>query len=262
LKPTWGAVSVDGYCEGEVAIDHVGPMARSVADVRALFEVMADATVDDVSVGDLRLGVARSFFYDDLDPDLAAAVEGAIASLERSLASVTDVTIAGADGAGAAIAAILLPHTAKLLADAHQTRRDDFCPETALFLDVGAATTDEDTKHALETRTRLMRAWDEVFEEVDVVITPTIPGLPPPIADPSVKLPSGRQGTEGAFLALNAPMNCGGVPSLSLPCGWAGDLSVNVSLTAARGREDVALAVGQLLEDALDGEFRNRVVGA
>jgi Asp-tRNA(Asn)/Glu-tRNA(Gln) amidotransferase A subunit family amidase len=262
LKPTWGAVPIDGYCEGEVAIDHIGPMARSVRDVRILFEVLADKTVEDVSVDGLRVGVARDHFFDDVDPRVEDAIENAIELLGKTAVSVTDVTVAGADRASGAIASLLLPHTARLLSEALTSRRDDFPPETLAFLDMGAAMSNEDIERGLAIREDLMSAWDEVFRSVDVVVTPTIGGLPPPIKDPLVSLPSGRQSPEGAFLALNAPMNAGGVPSLSLPCALVGELSVNVSLSGARGREDLVLAVGQLLEDALDGEFRNRMVEA
>jgi aspartyl-tRNA(Asn)/glutamyl-tRNA(Gln) amidotransferase subunit A len=67
LKPTWGVVPMAGWVEGEDApIDHIGPMARSVADVRALFEVLVDRRVERVDPKQITVGVARRHFFDDL----------------------------------------------------------------------------------------------------------------------------------------------------------------------------------------------------
>jgi Asp-tRNA(Asn)/Glu-tRNA(Gln) amidotransferase A subunit family amidase len=71
--------------------------------------------------------------------------------------------------------------------------------------------------------------------------------------------PQARDEARGARGPL--PMNLGGVPSLSLPCGKVDGLGVNVSLTAAKGRDATVLSLGEALEAAFDGEFAHRIAG-
>ena len=102
--------------------------------------------------------------------------------------------------------------------------------------------------------------WERAFEDVDVIVTPTLPGSPAPADTLLVELPSGHTAAELAYLRTNAPMNLGGVPSLSLPCGELdGGLTTNMTLTARRGREDVALGAGLAFERATDGVYADRI---
>jgi Asp-tRNA(Asn)/Glu-tRNA(Gln) amidotransferase A subunit family amidase len=102
-------------------------------------------------------------------------------------------------------------------------------------------------------------AWQRTFESCDVVAVPTLPAVPPPIAEHKVDLPSGPAVADLAQYALNAPMNTGGVPALAVPCGEVEGMPVAMTLVAPQGAEDVLFAVGQRLEDVLDGAYRDRV---
>ncbi|MBW3594075.1 MAG: hypothetical protein KY391_00745, partial [Actinobacteria bacterium] len=81
----------------------------------------------------------------------------------------------------------------------------------------------------------------------------------PRIEQHKVELPSGPAVADLAQYALNAPMNTGGVPALALPCGEIEGLPVSATLVAARGGEDVLFATARIVEELLDGAYRNRV---
>ena len=111
-------------------------------------------------------------------------------------------------------------------------------------------------EHALRA---LRSTWAQVFEDVDVVVTPTLPAPAAPIEDRTVQLPSGRQSAELSYLFLNAPMNLGGVPALTLPCGDAAGLPIGMTLTAARDRDSAVLSLGEAYETATGRAFANRI---
>ncbi|MDQ3645728.1 MAG: amidase family protein, partial [Actinomycetota bacterium] len=101
-------------------------------------------------------------------------------------------------------------------------------------------------------RRLVMRAWDEVFRAVDVVVTPTIPAPPPLIAENRLRLPSGTMSPDKAYLPLTGPMNLAGVPCISVPCGTAaGGWPVSLSLTAARGNDEAVLSLAEAFEDRI-----------
>nr|MDQ4126248.1 amidase [Actinomycetota bacterium] len=216
LKATWGRLPTEGFVGHGGGIDGVGPMARSVEDVALLFGVMADEDVDLPDASSLRLGIPSSFFFDDLDPGVAAAAEGAVEVLRDVASEVREVDLPSAAAASFAVPALLLPLFAEKLADAEES---SFQPPTAYLLELGRSTTDEDRRQATAVQEAVTADWARAFEEVDVVVTPTLPGPPAPVDTLLVDLPSGQTSAELAYLRTNAPMNLGGVPALSLPCG-------------------------------------------
>ncbi|HEX2296846.1 MAG TPA: amidase, partial [Actinomycetota bacterium] len=208
LKATWGRLPTEGFVGHGGAIDGVGPMARSVEDVATLFGVMAAEDVKLPAGGSLRVGIPATFFFDDLDPGVAAAVEDGIDALRRIAAGVREVDLPSAAMASFAVPALLLPLFADRLRD-----RDDsaFQPPTANLLALGRSTTEEDRRQAAQVQDAVVADWERAFEDVDVVVTPTLPSPPAPVDTLLVELPSGPTSAELAYLRTNSPMNLGGV---------------------------------------------------
>ena len=111
LKPTYGLVSRRGVFPLAFTLDHVGPMARSVADIALLLDTLAGhdpadpgsvATASrrfgadlDRGLHGLRIGFVRHFHETDMpaDPEIAAALEEAARVLEAEGAHVRTVTL-------------------------------------------------------------------------------------------------------------------------------------------------------------------------
>ncbi|HJT89042.1 MAG TPA: amidase, partial [Bryobacteraceae bacterium] len=115
LKPTYGRASVRGVIPLSWSLDHIGPMCRTAQDTALMLQAMAgydaqDPAASDVpvpdyaraltgSVASLRLGLPRTPFFEDLDPDVARAVDGALAVLGTLTAGTVEVKLPpAADG--------------------------------------------------------------------------------------------------------------------------------------------------------------------
>ena len=259
LKPTWGLVPTDGYAGGDSELDHIGPMARSVADVRALLEVLAPGDYSAPEVAGLRIGVPDSYFFDDLEDEVGLVVQAAVTILGRHH-RLRPAEVTGLEQARRVVSVLGLAQAAELLGETLQERYDEFQPETAQVLTLGAEMSEEDRAQAGEARDLLRAGWAAAFEDVDVVVTPTLPALPALISEKTVELPSGVASADLAYIGLNAPMNLAGLPCVSVPCGatlegW----SVGLSITAAPGGDALVLALAEALEDELDRAFVNRI---
>src|SRR5207237_4163868 len=112
-QPTYGRVSTSGVTPLSWSLDHVGPMTRTVKDAILVLQVIAGYDAHDTSSIDgavpdyasaingptssLRLGIPRAFFYDDLHPEIQAAMEAAFAVLKTLTASEVDVAPLASD---------------------------------------------------------------------------------------------------------------------------------------------------------------------
>lgn len=251
FKPTWGRVPLDGFAEGTDGppVDHAGPLARSVEMARKMFEVMAETRVEPVEVSGLRVGVLRRQLLETSSPEVAGCVDACVGSLRPHVSSIEDVELEGADLAGQVLPMLLLAHTARVVEGDLGARPEAFQPETLNLLMLGSQITEDNLAQARAAQASLTEAWERLFSEVDIVLSPTIPALPARLDDLTVELPAGRTSAELAQVSHNAPMNLGGVPALSLPCGKAGDWTVNLTISAARDRDDHVLSLARLVED-------------
>lgn len=253
LKTTFGALPLDGESGAASSVNAMGLIARSVQDVELFFALLTGRAIADIEVGNLRLGVASTFFFDDVQDGVRSVIEAAVASCNGT--DVVAVPMDGVEVAGDVVAREHLSLVAELLKDDIESRPNEFDPSTLRSLRFG-----------LERRTQppadaklVHDAWARAFDVCDVIVTPTLPALPPLLDQPKVDVPSGSKPMDLLQIALNAPMNAAGIPALAIPCGELDGFPVSMTLSARRGAEDVLFSVGRALEERLGGAYSGRV---
>jgi aspartyl-tRNA(Asn)/glutamyl-tRNA(Gln) amidotransferase subunit A len=230
LKPTYGRVSTRGVIPLSISLDHVGPIARTVADAAIILQAIAgfdakDKASVDVPVenyfaglGDnlkpLRIGVPRKFFFDDLDADVSSAMKHALSGLaamgaelrELELPIPTDRTLQSAESYA-------------FHADFVARSPECYQPETLRRIRTGEKVSRE---KILECRRELQRARHEIastFKDADLLVTPTTPVPAPAIAELK-QSPDLLRPRELLLLRNTRPINVWGLPAISIPCGF------------------------------------------
>ncbi len=259
LKPTYGRVSRAGVLALSWTLDHTGPMARTVEDCAYLLQAMAGhdpadpassrAPVDDYlaplgrDIRGVRIGVPRAYFFEGIDPEVAQAFEGALATLRGLGAEVRDVTIPSLHTAPAFLLIVM--------AEAFAYHERDIREHPELYGDVlreriltGALVTAAEYTQAQRLRSQLCSETAEVLRDVDVLATPTTPAPAPPFTlaqDPEFGFPRSNM----------APFNITGLPTLALPCGFASaGLPLSLQLAGRPFEEGMVLRVGHAYEQA------------
>jgi aspartyl-tRNA(Asn)/glutamyl-tRNA(Gln) amidotransferase subunit A len=154
----------------------------------------------------------------------------------------------------------LLALTAARMGETLEARGADLQTSTLRMLRWGAAAGRSELAALAAARRRVRRRWDTALADADLVLTPTLPATPPPIARPDIELPARTLSASTAYLRWNAPMNVAGVPSLSLPCGMTpAGMPVGITISGRRGEDELVLAAGVALEDALDRGYVNQI---
>ncbi len=265
LKATHGLASIRGIVPLSEFHDHVGPLARSVADAALVMDALVGFDpLDPVSiradgedlhaaigrdVRNLRIGVPRSPFFEQLHPEIDAAAKQALEVLVGLTSPTRDVRIETPD-TYALLDAETYAYHAPLLADA--AKRALYHPLTLQRIMGGASVT---AQVYIEQRRRMTVARNtiaDVFRDVDVLVAPTCMTMPETI-EAVLENPAG----EPSLIRNTLPFNVLGIPAINVPCGFTrGGLPIGMQIIGARLGEARVLALAHAYEQATDWHRR------
>ena len=192
----------------------------------------------------IRVGIARRYFFDDLEPAVGHAVEREIETLRARGVIVLDVDLpVDLETMGIVFEPIVAFEIwSRFGADWRATPSAFSKSFAAFFMNERPAIA------AYEAALAALKAYqaqvDRVFDRVDVILTPTVPVVAPPIAGP----------IDGARILRNTwPFNAAGTPAISIPCRRGGssdppELPVGLQLIARRGDDDKLLRIAKTFE--------------
>jgi aspartyl-tRNA(Asn)/glutamyl-tRNA(Gln) amidotransferase subunit A len=262
LRPSKGLLSCDGVIPLSTSFDTVGPMTRTVRDAALLLgALVADegssiptdwAGLDD-SVATLRIGVPRKGFFDDLEPEVAACVEAALAVIKKAVARVADVELSASAHRTIFNAEIYEYHEAMVTAHPELYQAATLL---RILKCAGISATDyiRDWRGLAEERHKA----EELSQQVDLFITPTVPVSAPLLAELEALDINALRPFETKYLLRNtSPFSVLFWPSVSVPCGLtSGGLPVGVQISGRPGADAMALRLAHAYEQATEWHKR------
>jgi Asp-tRNA(Asn)/Glu-tRNA(Gln) amidotransferase A subunit family amidase len=250
LKATFGAIEVDGYTQGFSDMGAIGPICRDAADARAFGEVLIARALTRGEGRALRVGVVRDPFWTNLDPEIESACEAALdaAGWER-----VELSIAGAEHQQAAALVCLTVQSLPMLTPEEIAEAE---PVLRALVKFELLLTPLVVHQAARIRSLLRREVAAAFAHCDVLAWPTVPAPAPPIANPTVELPSGRAPADPGNLRQTGFGNLTGIPGISVPVGThSSGLPMALQLQAPWGEEARLFDAAEHLEEATGREF-------
>jgi aspartyl-tRNA(Asn)/glutamyl-tRNA(Gln) amidotransferase subunit A len=233
FKPTYGLVPAEGCFPLAPSYDHVGPMASTVAGCVELMQALVPAFEPTVveSLEELDVGVA---WLEEADPLVRERVAEAAARFPRS--RPLDFEFPDPDENK-----LFMREVADVHRGLYPEYADDYGESIRWKLELCAAVTDREVASAERLRSDYRERCEEAFGGLDLLVTPTMVGVPPlATAD--------ERALRGRGVRLTYPFNCLGWPALAIPCGPAEDgLPASVQLVGRPGDDARVLAAGALL---------------
>jgi aspartyl-tRNA(Asn)/glutamyl-tRNA(Gln) amidotransferase subunit A len=268
LKPTYGRVSTRGVIPLSWSLDHVGPLARTASDAAVLLQAMAahdarDANSVDAPVPDylaalreglkpLKIGIPRKFFYEELDREVASAVEQAINVVsalgndlfETVIEVPTDRTLQTAEA---------YAYHAKFVSRSPELYQAETLRRIRSGEEISADEFEKRRRELKQIRSSIYKA----FEKVDALLTPTAP-VPAPAIDELKRNPELLRPCELLLLRNTRPVNVWGLPAISIPCGFtSAGLPVGLQIIGPHWREDRVLQLAHAYEQATQWHRHN-----
>lgn len=284
LKPTYGAVSRYGLIAMASSLDQIGPFTKTVEDAAIMFDVISgkdkyDATSYDAKYGDdllnpdfkkiseLIVGIPEEYFSEELDREVYVAIQSVIDDLKEKGVKFKKVSLPNTKYA-LSVYYIIMPaevstnlarfdgirygtrgESKKLLDLYYENKGEGFGPEAKRRIILGTFVLssgyyDAYYNKAQKVRRLIKEDFDNVFNEVDVIIAPT---------SPTSAFKIGEKSSDPLQMYLTdiftIPANMAGIPGVSIPVkGREGKLPIGFQLLGRKWREADILGLGRLYE--------------
>jgi aspartyl-tRNA(Asn)/glutamyl-tRNA(Gln) amidotransferase subunit A len=266
LKPTYGRVSRHGCYPEAPTLDHVGPLAASVADVAIMLDAISGWDPDDpttlhrpatstyprlrAGLTGIVIGVEEDFFFGGVDDDIGALVTGSVERLRQLGAVIRPITIDGLRDADAALNTIDAAETTSIHQRHLREQPNGYSHHVRLLLERGALVSAVDYLNAQQVRERLRGQFRAVFREVQAIVAPALPLRTPRIGERTTIVNGVEVSVSAHVGRLLGPANLLGLPSLTLPCGYLDHLPVGIQVLGPPLGEQQVLDIGFGLEQA------------
>jgi aspartyl-tRNA(Asn)/glutamyl-tRNA(Gln) amidotransferase subunit A len=285
LKVTYGRVSRSGVISLASSFDTIGPFTKTVKDAALVLQQIAgqdprDSTTPPVEVPDyskklgksiqgLKIGIPKEYFGEGIAPEVEKKVKDALKEYEKLGATVQEVSL---PYTSYAVAVYYVAMPAELSANLarfdairygskpkaevkdmvdyyYQARNEGFGDEIKRRIMIGtyvlsAGYYEAYYLKAQKVRSLIIQDFEDAFKKVDVLIAPVAPF-------PAFKIGEKKEDPLAMYLAdaLSIPVNCAGIPALSVPCGFTSDkLPVGMQIIGPQFSEDLLLQVGAAYE--------------
>jgi aspartyl-tRNA(Asn)/glutamyl-tRNA(Gln) amidotransferase subunit A len=234
IKPTTGRVSRYGVMPLDFTLDHMGPLTATVRDAAIVLQALAgfdprddsssQVPVSEYDPGDspdirgLRLGLPENFYLERIQPDVEFAIREVARRAEQLGAKVIPIRVPDIAGLNAT-SRIVLASEASALMLPYLHRRTEIGTDTMALLDQGRLLPATDYINAQRVRRLFQREFNQLFQQVDYVLTPTAPCIAPPIGETTIEIAGIREDVRLASTRFVRGINMLGLPALALPCG-------------------------------------------
>jgi aspartyl-tRNA(Asn)/glutamyl-tRNA(Gln) amidotransferase subunit A len=259
LKPTYGRLSRARSFPFVACLDHLGPFARSVADLALAYDAMQGPDADDAActtrpvepvapllsqgIGNLRVAMAGGYFQNNVFPE----AQEAVVRVAKALGATTTVELPEAGRARAAAYIVTTTEGASLHLDRLRKRPNDFDPAVRDRLIAGAMIPAPFVDKAQKFRRWYRAQVLDLFKSVDVILAPATPCVAPKLGQATFVLDGVELPVRANIGIHTQPISFIGLPVVVVPVPLK-PMPIGVQIIAAPWREDVALRVAHALE--------------
>jgi aspartyl-tRNA(Asn)/glutamyl-tRNA(Gln) amidotransferase subunit A len=233
MKPTIGRVSKWGVYPLSQSLDHVGPMTRTVKDNAIVLNAIAghDAR-DDSSVNRKNenftegisagvrgsvIGIPTSFYFDNIQDVIRWEMEQVLQIYRELGAEIRYIDIQGMEDLSMAFQTVLRSEAYATHKLHFENQSDQWNSEVKRRLQEGESIKAHDYIQALGIKKQAVFQFSQIFEEVDVIMTPVTSIYPTNIHEREVDLNGAKRHIFSILNRLTGPTNLIGLPSISVP---------------------------------------------
>jgi len=274
LKPTYGLVSTKGVFPLAIGFDHVGPITRSVADAALMLQTMAGFDTDDPrslnvpipnllqgidrSIAGVKIAISPDLIPEDMDHQAKSAYEDAISEVKNLGAQVVEKRIKTAHLIEGISTTLILAEGAAQHSELLEKYSDMYGANVIDRFRAGQKITAAQYIKALRENEEIRREIEIIFEDVGLLLTPSVQILPPRIGEDKILIHGKELDTIFCCVRFTRLANITGMPAIVLPYGYSSEgLPLSIQLMAPKLKDAQLLQFAYALEQATP-ELRDR----
>jgi aspartyl-tRNA(Asn)/glutamyl-tRNA(Gln) amidotransferase subunit A len=268
FKPTNNRVSRANAMPLSFTLDTVGPLAQTAEDCALILSVIAGPDPLDPTTATapkwnaaamkrpakgLTIGISKSFYVDDLESDVAKALDDAIATFKKLGVKVVQVDLPDQVMVAAAALIVLAVEAATYHAPWLRERPDDYGPQVRNRLQNGLAYSAVEYLEALRWRAHALEAHLAAIGKCDAVLAPVSRAVAPTIAETDVGGAGNAEAIIQAITRFMRPINYLGLPALVIPAGFGQrDMPIGLQLIGRPFNDETVAALGMAFQGVTD----------
>ena len=268
LKPTYGRVSRYGVIAMASSTDSPGPLTKTVGDARIVYNWIkgidpldaTSATGEFKPSKKLKIGIPKEYFRNEAQKGINETVMTAAKVFEKLGAELVEISMFDPKYAISVYTIIQRSEVSSNLARFTGVRygydRSRFNAENKRRIMLGTYSLssgyyDAYYKKAQQVRTMIIEDFNKTFQNVDLILAPTLPSVAPKIGVTKGQAMYGELAD-----ILTEPSSVAGLPGISVPCGFIEDLPVGMQLIGPHWSEDFILDIAEQYEKNTDWHKR------
>ena len=271
LKPTYGSISRYGVMTESWSLDHVGPMAKTVEDLKILFQAAQGYDEKDRSsvpnsvysnhvpmeLKRSKIGIISEYVNSDrLDGEVRRLFESACGILEGECQIIEEVSVPWIDTAKAPTFVIAAADAVSNLWSLVKDRLIDLTHDVRVFLEFGKLIIAEDYLRAQKMRSFVIEEMGKLFGRYDLLVNPTTPAFASSIITTG-REEEEKEGAREHLTEFTTPFNLTGYPAISVPCGFGSSgLPAGLQIAARPFEEQLLFEAGWNYEQKTDWHKR------
>ncbi len=253
FKPSFGAVPLAGALHLSWTCDHAGPLTRSVADARVVFEVLAQRRCDaTVTARTPRIAVPAQWLKRRLSPEVAHCFEQLLARLRHAGALISEFETPALSNAWICYSPIVRAEAAQVHRASLASGGEGFSPLVLAALRAGEQLSAAEYLTALRMRSEVASQLQAIARAHDAMVLPTSAVLPPLRGQTEVMTSAGLTSVREAVLGQTLPFNLAGLPALTLPMGQSAGLPIGLQIVGELDADARLLALAQWVETLIE----------
>lgn len=267
IKPTWGCVSRAGVFEFAGSLDHVGPMARSVADAAVLLQLIAGQDPNDVTTFEqvvpnylkemtkgltgLRIGIDYDFILGKADVDTQRVMRKVIETVKSLGAELIEIDMPDTTSAASNWAPLCAVETAVVHEQSYKQFKEQYGPSFSGFIEMGQKLLATEYLKLIQFRREFKSKITAVFNQVDLILMP-VSAFSASLTDLSDKFSEDKNLFEG-IVRYTTAFNLTGHPTITLPGGFTQEgTPIGFQFVAPHFQESLLVRAGGDFQKATD----------
>nr|WP_263327063.1 amidase [Neobacillus sp. Marseille-Q6967] len=259
LKPTYNLIDIQGVMPLSNSLDHVGPIAQNVEDLALIMEAITKKPFSkscNTDIKGIRIGVPKNFFNERMDVNVTSFYQEALRVLENLGAILIEVSIPISEDPRKIAHILATSEVGYFHKDLIRTSLHQYS--------IGARKTFERSKsisahsyiEGLNKRTQITKDITNLFDHIDVLVTPTVPVTPTDINVKELTLEGEKESIDECLIRFTSLFNITGHPAISMPCGLSDEsVPIGLQLIANHHREDLLILTAYSYEQAALCDF-------